>query len=129
MSETTGDRPRILIIDDEREILNIFDYLLQRVYRLVLVSDARQVFSILSNETFHLVITDLVMPRFSGRQILEFAGSMKPSPPIVVCSGFLTDETERQELLRMGARGFINKPFEPPQKILDLIARIFKEGK
>lgn len=74
-----------------------------------------------------LILTDINMPVMDGQGLIA---SLKSDPrfssiPVVVVS---TDSTEQRvgELLRLGASGYIRKPF-PPEKICEVLCRIFPD--
>ena len=57
------------------------------------------------------VVSDIVMPRMSGRELAEQIAAVRPGTPVLFMSGYTDDEMVRRHLLVPGAP-FIQKPFE-----------------
>src|SRR5262249_34863912 len=60
----------------------------------------------------HLLVTDLVMPRMSGRELAERMSQIRPNLKILYMSGYTDDAIIRHGILEMGA-SFLQKPFMP----------------
>jgi CheY-like chemotaxis protein len=102
---------RVLIVDDNpnmsnllSDMLEVFDFSSQRA------SDGEEALSLLNQEDFSLLITDLRMPKMTGLELLKAVKDKYPRLPVVVITGYSTEATE-QELLTAKADGFLNKPF------------------
>ncbi|MBC7926201.1 MAG: response regulator, partial [Bryobacteraceae bacterium] len=76
--------------------------------------DGAEGLQVLSREWVDVILTDINMPTMNGVQFLEQLGlsSITSSIPVVVVS---TDATDRRmkEMLALGAKGYIKKPFAP----------------
>jgi two-component system, cell cycle sensor histidine kinase and response regulator CckA len=59
----------------------------------------------------HLLVTDVIMPGLSGRQLAERIGTMRPETKILFMSGYTGDIVIRYGLQEMGVE-FIQKPFD-----------------
>ncbi len=59
-----------------------------------------------------LVVTDMVMPRVGGLDLVRDLRSLRPKLPVIFMSGY-TDVSPSHEDLRSGATQFIQKPFSP----------------
>jgi DNA-binding NtrC family response regulator len=68
-----------------------------------------------------LVLTDVVMPGMSGRDLADRIAELRPGIPVLFTSGYTDGEIVRRGLLHPDA-AFIQKPFEP-----DVIVRIVRE--
>jgi len=105
----------ILIIDDEIDILNLVEDLLTPLgYKVYKASDGYEAIKILRKyrEEIKAIILDIVMPRLSGREVYQQIKSITPETPVILCSGYTADGLEVvRELLREGAKAFIQKPF------------------
>ena len=102
---------RVLIVDDNpnmsnllSDMLEVFDFSSQRA------SDGEEALSLLNQEDFSLLITDLRMPKMTGLELLKAVKDKYPKLPVVVITGYSTEATEH-ELLTAKADGFLNKPF------------------
>ena len=67
----------------------------------------------------HLVVSDVVMPTMSGRELSEHLGVLRPGLPLLYMSGY-TDGEMLQLGVPTGARNFLPKPFAPEA----LVARV-----
>ncbi len=110
---------RILVCDDDREIVEAIDiYLSQEGYEILKAYDGEEALEILKKEEVHLIILDIMMPRLDGmratRKIREFS-----SAPIILLSA-RTEDADKILGLNAGADDYVTKPFSP----LELIARV-----
>ena len=102
---------RILVVDDEELLRPLLEELLgMDGHQVSTASDGVDAVDILEREQFDLVITDLVMPRLNGIEVLRAAKRIDPGYPVVVLTGYPSIETVRR-LVNLGATDFITKPF------------------
>lgn len=90
--------PRILVVDDERQIHASLRLRLGRDYELVCCSSAREALARLQAERFDLCIADIHMPQMNGLTFIETAQKIDPSLSYVVLSAFDTDENLRRAI-------------------------------
>ncbi len=118
----------ILIADDDPEIRASLDKLLRMVgHEVQLAKDGHEAVRILENETFDLMITDIVMPRQDGLECLMHTRKKYPDLALIAISGGGKDRTENY--LKMakafGAAEVFMKPFSPKAllaKVAELVA-------
>ncbi|HSD64142.1 MAG TPA: sigma-54 dependent transcriptional regulator [Ignavibacteriaceae bacterium] len=103
---------KLLIIDDEQEMLNSLNKLLSRNQDLEisLLDDYHKAIEAVSTEKFHLIITDLRMKEHSGLDILKASLEHYPDSKVIMISGYGTIETS-VEAMKNGAFDFLEKPF------------------
>lgn len=108
-----GGGGRILLVDDEEMILGPVTAILSDAgYDVVACKDGADAIERFRKEpeSFVLVILDMVMPNLSGRDVFvalrEIAGNVR----VLVTSGY-DREGYVDELMKMGAAGFIRKPY------------------
>jgi DNA-binding response OmpR family regulator len=79
----------ILVIDDEKEILDIIKIILSKAgYKVETALDGQKGIKKLDNSQFDLVITDINMPGLDGRKVVEYIrNSDRPFTPIIGVSG------------------------------------------
>ncbi len=84
---------KILIVDDERDLVDAYVRLLERSgHRCVAAFDAKEAIQIIDDESPDLVITDLSLPDTSGIEIIRHVRAKSSSTPIIVMSGHNTPE-------------------------------------
>ncbi len=107
----TTASPRILIVDDEVEITEILADLLSDDYQCFRAGSAEQALSQLTQEQFHLVISDITMPGMSGLDMIPHVKELSPDTVVVMISGMQTVESAIGAL-RLGAFDYLMKPFD-----------------
>ncbi len=94
-----GRGQRVLCIDDDLLVTGIIGSLLQVWgYRVTALSDPLEAMEALQREphAWDLVITDLNMPMLSGWDILAQARALRPDLPVVLTSGYISEDTQEQ---------------------------------
>jgi response regulator RpfG family c-di-GMP phosphodiesterase len=111
------ERPRVLIVDDEKFIRDILaDFLGMEGYIVRTAEDGAAALNELHNAHYDLVISDLKMPRMGGIELLDAIGTAAPSALTVIMTGFGTVETAIDAMKR-GAYDYILKPFKVEEVI------------
>ncbi len=102
---------RILVVDDELNIVDLCRFALeQEGYQAQGVNSGRAALEILAADPFDLLVVDIKMPDVDGLTVLRRARTLDPNLTCVVITGYATmDRTI--DALRLGARGFLLKPF------------------
>jgi response regulator RpfG family c-di-GMP phosphodiesterase len=121
MSESE-ERPRILIVDDEKFIRDILaDFLGLEGYFVRTAADGVSALEALSSSRYDLVISDLKMPRMGGIELLEEIPKVSPSTLTVIMTGFGTVETAIDAMKR-GAYDYVLKPFKM-EEVIHIVQR------
>lgn len=106
------NKARILIVDDETDLLNGCTKILKALgHDPVPVANGRTALEIIDQEEFDLILCDLFMPEIDGMQVLEQTRKVAPNTPLVIFSAYGTIE-RAVAAMRAGAFDFIEKPFE-----------------
>src|SRR5580692_4985103 len=117
MSSAPDERPRVLIVDDEKFIRDILaDFLGMEGYIVRTAEDGTSALTELGNAHYDLIISDLKMPRMGGIELLEAIGTTAPNALTVIMTGFGTVETAIDAMKR-GAYDYILKPFKVEEVI------------
>jgi len=113
-------KKNILVVEDERSMQMLLENFLSQSFNVVVMGNGKEAFDWLqSGQIPALIIADINMPEMDG---YEFVKSLKTSGyfrdiPIIMLSG--TDSsTERVKFLRLGARDYLVKPFNPEELML-----------
>ena len=101
---------RILIVEDEKPISELMRLSLTKAgYSCHCVYDGAQAADILEKEIFDLVLLDVMLPKYSGFELMEY---IRPSGTPVIFITARNSVDDRVKGLRMGAEDYIVKPFE-----------------
>jgi two-component system, NtrC family, response regulator PilR len=112
-------KPRVLIVDDEPDVVDNWSRLLRREdYACITATDGERALSLLESERPEIVLTDLKMPRADGMQVLARALEVDPDAVVIVITGHGTVESA-VEAMRAGAFDYLLKPL-PSNDVLRL---------
>jgi two-component system, NtrC family, response regulator PilR len=107
-----SESSRILVVDDEKSMLEFLDIMLtQEGYDVFPARNGQEACDAIHKEKFDLVITDIRMKGIDGIEVLRKAKSVDPGMTVVLISAFATAETA-VEAMKEGAYDFIPKPFK-----------------
>jgi len=108
-----ADQKRILVIDDEEDILELLDYnLIKEGYRVFLASDGTDGIRIIREKHPDLIILDLMLPGLDGLDVCRIVKNDKTLADIPIV--MLTAKGEEEDViagLELGADDYITKPF------------------
>jgi len=118
--------PRILIIDDEVDMLMLLRMIIEdnTEYDVETTNSPTEGIKLFREEDYDLVITDLKMPGLDGMDIFDEFKELKPEVPIIMITAYGSMETS-DEALRKGVAEFITKPFRK-DSILFTIRRVLE---
>jgi len=105
-------KERILLIDDEEQIIDIEQQILERLgYHVTSKTDSQEALEEFAAQPdrFDLVITDMTMPKMTGDQLARRMMAIKPQIPVILCTGFNATISE-EKALAMGIVKFVMKP-------------------
>jgi two-component system sensor histidine kinase/response regulator len=106
------EQPIILLIEDELRLRDNLQTLLQSEgYQVTTAQNGAEGIKRLRQESFDLVITDLVMPEVDGFQVLEYLKAYSPETVVVVMTAYVSAGSVI-DALRKGAYDYLSKPFE-----------------
>jgi two-component system response regulator AtoC len=112
-------KPRVLIVDDEPDVVANWSRLLERDdYACLTATDGERALALLESERPEIVLTDLKMPRVDGMQVLARALEVDPDAVVIVITGHGTVESA-VEAMRAGAFDYLLKPL-PSNDVLRL---------
>ena len=104
--------PRILVVDDERQVADtLAEYLNTLGYEAVAAYNGTEGLARFREGDFQLVITDLVMPEMGGMELLHAIRKLNSDVSVIVLTGFGTIESA-VEAIKGGAYDFITKPYK-----------------
>jgi signal transduction histidine kinase/ActR/RegA family two-component response regulator len=109
---TAKGNERILLIDDEEQIVSMEQQMLENLgYQVTARTNSEEALREFSQQpqNYDLVITDMTMPHMTGDQLAKKLLDIKPDIPVILCTGFNEDITE-EKALAMGIQKFVMKP-------------------
>ncbi len=115
-------KAKILIVDDEKDILELLSYNLRKEgFDTTSSSNGEDALKLIGRDAFNLIILDLMLPGIQGMELCRILKSSEetPSVPIIMLTA-KNEEFDKVLGLEMGADDYITKPFSPRE----LIARV-----
>ncbi len=108
-------RETVLVVDDEDSVRGLMSTSLSRLgYQVLSASDGAEALDVAVAHTgpIHLVVTDCVMPRLSGRELAQSVRDIRPGTKLLFVSGH-TDDTALLAAIAEERVAFLPKPFTP----------------
>ena len=101
---------KILVVDDERSIRSTFEIFLSKEgHEIFLAEDANNAERITDEQDLDLIITDIIMPKMTGIDLLTAVKAKKPDIPIIIMTGEPTVDTAK-EAVKNDANDYLIKP-------------------
>jgi CheY-like chemotaxis protein len=113
--EVAGGDETIFIIEDEEFLVEYLENLLKgKGYEILIARDGESAINLYKEqkENIDLVLSDLGLPRLSGRDVFLHLKEINPDVKLVVASGYIEPEI-KAEMSRSGAKDFLQKPYQP----------------
>jgi DNA-binding NtrC family response regulator len=109
-------KPKILVVDDEQELLTSIQRILSREKMEVITATCAEEALLALQQSLapDLVISDLMMPGIGGLELLKMMRTKMPEVPVILITAHATLETAI-EAIRAGAYDYLPKPFGPDQ--------------
>jgi DNA-binding NtrC family response regulator len=116
---------KILVVDDDPEILEVIaDILQQAGYDVDRAADGRKAIRRIEDDFYDLVVTDLNLPKVDGMKILQYVVDQSPDTMCVILTGYGTIKGS-VEAIKMGAFDYISKPVKSDE-ILIVVEKALK---
>ena len=130
MSTTPVAGDRVLVVDDEADIVALVAYHLAKSgYRVSTAASGPDALETARRERPALVVLDLMLPGLSGYEVLERLRADESTREIAVL--MLTARREEQDRIRglsLGADDYLTKPFSPQELVLRVAAILRRVG-
>jgi DNA-binding NtrC family response regulator len=106
-------KPQVLVIDDDAVVGRSFDRVLSRKgYEVSTALTGEEGLKNIEATEYDVVFTDIKMPGMDGLEVAERIKAKCPWTPVVVITGYGTEENEAEASL-LGVSGFVHKPLTP----------------
>lgn len=120
MTERTMKRSKILIVDDEPNILLSLDFLMRKKgYEVLIARNGQEAMDLLELHQPDMIILDIMMPDIDGYQICQH---IKSTPNHTHCKVlFLSAKSKESDVkygLELGADAYMTKPFSTRQLMI-----------
>jgi two-component system cell cycle response regulator len=116
---------QVLIVDDDVAVRNTMnEYLLYAGYHSDSVSCAEEAIELLQKKSFHVVITDIILPAMGGLDLTKIIKKGQDTD-VIVMTGY-SDDYSYEEAINIGASDFVIKPVRLEELLLRL-KRVLKE--
>ncbi len=102
----------ILIVDDERSIVELLSVILKKEgYAVITNPGTPSIFEDIEQRDFDLLISDIKMPQVDGMEVLRRVRQEKPMVPVIMITAYASVK-QAVEALRLGAMDYVMKPFD-----------------
>ena len=115
------ERWRILVVDDDRDVLDLIRLKLAQEYDVLCIDQANDVGQAADLFEPDLIILDIMLPKISGYQVMEYLKRNPLTAKTPVC--FLSAKSSARDLkygYSMGASLYLTKPFQPERLIRNI---------
>ncbi|CAD7849589.1 MAG: hypothetical protein [Olavius algarvensis Delta 4 endosymbiont] len=109
---TSGGNERVLLVDDEPDILVIEEEMLKALgYTVTATNNPIDALAIFADqpERFDLVITDMTMPAMTGEELAIELDKILPDIPTIICTGY-SELMSKEKAASLGVNAFLMKP-------------------
>lgn len=114
---------RVLIVDDEKFVRELIrDTLRTRGYETGLAEDGVEALEALEESEYDLVISDVVMPRLQGLELLKRTKKEYPKVKVIILTGY-SRQHNISDFLLYGADEYLTKPFQV-DRLLATVERV-----
>jgi DNA-binding response OmpR family regulator len=112
-------RPKVLVVEDEPDLLEVFClYLTEGGFEPLPAPDGVTAYRRFETDHPQAILLDLNVPQISGFRLLQLFRQEQPNLPILVTTGYSFEEAEEVASYRID--DFLTKPFDFSQLILKL---------
>lgn len=116
-----GVKKKILVAEDEKAIGHALELKLQHEgYEVTMAANGEDALAAIKNNTFDIILCDLVMPKKDGFDVLQGVKEAGVSTPVVVLSN-LSQEEDAKKAIDLGAKDFFVKSNTPLSEIVKYV--------
>ncbi|MDD2699391.1 MAG: response regulator [Arcobacteraceae bacterium] len=119
-----SQKTKILILDDEKDILNVIERFLNRraMIDVVTITNPIEAIELIRHGDFKMLLTDIMMPEMNGVEVLKEVIKIRPDIKVIMMTAYSTID-KILECEKIGATDYVTKPFislkDVESKILD----------
>lgn len=119
-----GEKKRLLLAEDDDLLASLLNFRLSKAgYEVLLASDGRQVKELLQEAIPDIIVSDIMMPYYSGIELIDHVrNELDSNVPVIIISS-AGNEQNVLTAFELGANDFISKPVSPDE----LMVRVARE--
>jgi two-component system response regulator AtoC len=103
---------KVLVVEDESNLRKVLAAMLRRAgYEVTIAEDGAQGLAEFEKNGADIVVTDLVMPKLGGLELLKAVNAAQPDVPVIIITAHGTVDSA-VEAIKLGAFDYITKPFD-----------------
>ena len=113
--EVCGGTETVLLVEDEESVRTVVRRYLENLgYEVLSATNPKEAERVAANypHPIHLLLTDVVMPEYDGRELFELLLPLRPDLKVIFMSGYTDNAILHRGVLKEGIP-FLEKPFEP----------------
>ena len=132
MTEKILNNLRILVVDDDEVILNVFSSIMRQAgYHTDFFLDPQQALSTLASHPlrYDILVVDIHMPGQDGISLARKVREMLPDLPVMFMTGGDVTEEKKEEALALGRVRFLPKPFPLIDALTEMVSKFALEKK
>lgn len=116
----TNAQPAILIVDDEEMVITSVRAFLQleTEYRIMGITSPEEAVRFLETNPVEVIVSDYLMPRMNGLQLLAKAKELQPEAARVLLTGHSDKQSAIQAINEVGLFQYLEKPWDNAQLLL-----------
>ncbi|MCK4856881.1 MAG: response regulator [candidate division Zixibacteria bacterium] len=113
-------RRTVLVVDDEPSITKLLtDFLEAEWFTVIAAASAEEALDIMKRERIHVIVSDIILPKMWGTELLAKIKSDYPDVPVILITGFAGEYTP-EKAVSAGADGYFAKPFRNTELVYTL---------
>jgi DNA-binding NtrC family response regulator len=126
MDKGSGNKATILVVDDDRHILEVLEARLSSAgYRTLTATSAPAGLDIIKSHSVDLLISDVRMPGMGGIELLKEVKELRPSLQVILLTAYGTIP-DAVDAVKSGALDYLTKPFEG-KDLLKKVGEVLKK--
>lgn len=127
--ESPRSAPNILIVDDDRTLLDLLNRVFRKLgFRVALADNGRKALELVQKAAPDVVLLDISMPGMDGIRVLKQIKAHDPDIEVVMVTGYASLDSA-VEALKHGAFDYLQKPFEKLDRVVDAVRRAWETRK
>ncbi|MBU2971555.1 response regulator [Pseudoalteromonas sp. C2R02] len=108
-------KPRIILVDDEVEVLQSLERIFRREYETIAFNDPAKAIEFIKMTPIHIIICDMRMPEISGDKVLAQVKQHQPKARRILLSGYSDIQSTIAAINDGGIHAYVAKPWDNKQ--------------